>query len=81
MHGFDDTPFAPSVRLPDPSASTFSAPFAWAPGGEGGRRSAGPCGRRSGLANLSDRAHRRGGTLSLENQEQGGLRLRWSIPL
>lgn len=37
--------------------------------------------RRSGLANLSDRAHRRGGTLSLENQEQGGLRLRWSIPL
>jgi two-component system, NarL family, sensor histidine kinase DevS len=37
--------------------------------------------RRSGLANLRDRAHRRGGTLSLENQEQGGLRLRWSIPL
>jgi two-component system, NarL family, sensor histidine kinase DevS len=37
--------------------------------------------RRSGLANLRDRAHRRGGTLSLENQEQGGLRLQWSIPL
>jgi signal transduction histidine kinase len=37
--------------------------------------------RRSGLANLRSRAHSRGGTLTLENQEQGGLRLRWSIPL
>ena len=37
--------------------------------------------RRSGLANLKNRAHSRGGTLTLENQEQGGLRLRWSIPL
>ena len=37
--------------------------------------------RRSGLANLRNRAHRRGGTLTLENQDQGGLRLRWSIPL
>jgi signal transduction histidine kinase len=37
--------------------------------------------RRSGLANLRNRAHSRGGTLTLENQEQGGLRLRWSIPL
>jgi signal transduction histidine kinase len=37
--------------------------------------------RRSGLANLKNRAHSRDGTLTLENQEQGGLRLRWSIPL
>jgi signal transduction histidine kinase len=37
--------------------------------------------RRSGLANLRSRAHTRGGTLTLENQEQGGFRLRWSIPL
>ena len=37
--------------------------------------------RRSGLANLKNRAHSRGGTLTLENQEQGGLRLQWSIPL
>ena len=37
--------------------------------------------RRSGLANLRNRAASRGGTLTLENQEQGGLRLRWSIPL
>ena len=37
--------------------------------------------RRSGLANLRNRADSRGGTLTLENQEQGGLRLRWSIPL
>jgi signal transduction histidine kinase len=37
--------------------------------------------RRSGLVNLRNRAHSRGGTLTLENQEQGGLRLRWSIPL
>jgi signal transduction histidine kinase len=37
--------------------------------------------RRSGLANLRNRAHGRGGTLTLENQEHGGLRLRWSIPL
>jgi signal transduction histidine kinase len=37
--------------------------------------------RRSGLANLRNRAHSRGGTLTLENQERGGLRLRWSIPL
>jgi two-component system, NarL family, sensor histidine kinase DevS len=37
--------------------------------------------RRSGLANLRNRAHSRGGTLTLENQEQGGLRLRWAIPL
>jgi signal transduction histidine kinase len=37
--------------------------------------------RCSGLVNLRNRAHSRGGTLTLENQEQGGLRLRWSIPL
>jgi signal transduction histidine kinase len=37
--------------------------------------------RRSGLANLKNRAHSRGGTLTLENQKQGGLRLQWSIPL
>jgi signal transduction histidine kinase len=37
--------------------------------------------RRSGLANLRNRAHSRGGRLTLENQEGGGLRLRWSIPL
>jgi len=37
--------------------------------------------RRSGLANLRNRAESRGGTLTLENQEKGGLRLRWSIPL
>jgi signal transduction histidine kinase len=37
--------------------------------------------RRSGLVNLRNRAHSRGGTLTLENQEQGGFRLRWSIPL
>jgi signal transduction histidine kinase len=37
--------------------------------------------RRGGLSNLSNRAHSRGGTLTLENQEQGGLWLRWSIPL
>jgi two-component system, NarL family, sensor histidine kinase DevS len=37
--------------------------------------------RRSGLANLRSRADSRGGTLILENQEKGGLRLRWSIPL
>jgi signal transduction histidine kinase len=37
--------------------------------------------RRSGLVNLRNRADSRGGTLTLENHEQGGLRLRWSIPL
>jgi signal transduction histidine kinase len=37
--------------------------------------------RRSGLANLKNRAQRRGGTLTVENQERGGLRLQWSIPL
>jgi signal transduction histidine kinase len=37
--------------------------------------------RRSGLANLRNRAHNHGGTLTLENQEQGGFRLQWSIPL
>jgi two-component system, NarL family, sensor histidine kinase DevS len=37
--------------------------------------------RRSGLANLNNRAQRRGGTLTVENQERGGLRLQWSIPL
>jgi signal transduction histidine kinase len=37
--------------------------------------------RRSGLANLHRRAERRGGELDVINAPEGGLRLRWSIPL
>ncbi|WP_375422944.1 GAF domain-containing protein [uncultured Friedmanniella sp.] len=37
--------------------------------------------RRSGLDNLSRRAERYGGRLSIDNQPEGGLRLRWAIPL
>jgi signal transduction histidine kinase len=35
----------------------------------------------SGLSNLRSRAAHRGGSLDLENSPQGGLRLRWSIPI
>jgi signal transduction histidine kinase len=37
--------------------------------------------RRSGLDNLSRRAERYGGRLSIDHQPEGGLRLRWVIPL
>jgi signal transduction histidine kinase len=37
--------------------------------------------RRSGLDNLSRRAERYGGRLSIDNQPEGGLKLRWAIPL
>ncbi len=37
--------------------------------------------RRSGLDNLSRRAERYGGRLSIDNQPEGGLRLTWAIPL
>ena len=37
--------------------------------------------RHSGLANLFARAEQRGGTMTVENQPEGGLRLRWSIPI
>ncbi len=40
-----------------------------------------PSARRSGLSNLRQRAERRGGRLELERAPQGGLLLRWSIPL
>ncbi|MFC5994988.1 GAF domain-containing protein [Pseudonocardia hispaniensis] len=36
--------------------------------------------RRSGLANLRQRAERRGGTLSLDRREPSGTHLCWSIP-
>jgi signal transduction histidine kinase len=45
--------------------------------GVGLRRSA----RRSGLSNLRHRAESRGGRLDLERAPEGGLLLRWSIPL
>jgi signal transduction histidine kinase len=37
--------------------------------------------RRSGLSNLRERAERRGGHLELERSSDGGLLLRWTIPL
>ena len=39
------------------------------------------CARRSGLANLSTRAEQLGGHLALDDNPEGGLRLRWTIPL
>lgn len=38
-------------------------------------------GRRSGLANLAQRAEKLGGTLTLETPEHGGTRLIWRVPL
>jgi len=40
-----------------------------------------PAPRRSGLANLHQRASDLGGTFSLETPANGGTRLRWTIPL
>lgn len=40
-----------------------------------------PTGRRSGLANLERRAHRHGGTMSLEDGHPRGTRVRWSVPV
>jgi signal transduction histidine kinase len=37
--------------------------------------------RRSGLANLKRRAERHGGYLDVTNAPEGGLRLKWSIPI
>jgi signal transduction histidine kinase len=37
--------------------------------------------RRSGLANLNRRAERHGGEFDVRNAPEGGLRLKWSIPL
>jgi signal transduction histidine kinase len=37
--------------------------------------------RRSGLANLSRRAEQQGGYLEIGDSAEGGLRLRWSIPI
>jgi signal transduction histidine kinase len=37
--------------------------------------------RRSGLANLNRRAEQQGGYLDVSNSPEGGLRLRWSIPI
>jgi signal transduction histidine kinase len=36
---------------------------------------------RSGLANLRSRAEQYGGGLAVDNRQEGGLRLAWSIPL
>ncbi len=41
----------------------------------------GPSHRRSGLSNLRYRAESRGGRLELGQSPQGGLLLRWSVPL
>jgi signal transduction histidine kinase len=41
----------------------------------------GPSRRRSGLSNLRQRAERLGGYLELERSPEGGLLLRWTIPL
>ncbi|MCF6476129.1 GAF domain-containing protein [Nonomuraea sp. MG754425] len=41
----------------------------------------GAAGRRSGLRNIEERAHRLGGTAGVETPEGGGTRLRWWIPL
>ncbi|NED98530.1 GAF domain-containing protein [Phytoactinopolyspora alkaliphila] len=38
-------------------------------------------GRRSGLANLAERAERRGGSFDVGPGEQGGTLLRWRVPL
>lgn len=38
-------------------------------------------GRRSGLANLADRAERLGGRLSVAAPREGGTRVTWSVPL
>ncbi|MFB7462358.1 GAF domain-containing protein [Streptomyces sp. NPDC056224] len=38
-------------------------------------------GRRSGLSNLEERAHRMGGTLTIERPDAGGSRLVWRAPL
>ncbi|MBP2417143.1 GAF domain-containing protein [Microlunatus capsulatus] len=38
-------------------------------------------GRRSGLADLRERALRRGGGMTTERADEGGLRVRWSVPL
>ncbi|GAA1839257.1 GAF domain-containing sensor histidine kinase [Microlunatus capsulatus] len=40
-----------------------------------------PSARRSGLSNLRFRAEQRGGRLELERAPEGGLLVRWSIPL
>ena len=37
--------------------------------------------RRSGLANLTRRAELRGGTMTVDHRKEGGLRVRWTIPL
>ena len=37
--------------------------------------------RRSGLANLENRAARRGGSVSVRALPEGGTHLRWSVPL
>jgi len=37
--------------------------------------------RRSGLANLADRAQRRGGTCTVDGGRAGGTRVSWSVPL
>lgn len=37
-------------------------------------------GRRSGLANLAQRADKLGGTMTLETPDQGGTRLVWRVP-
>ena len=37
--------------------------------------------RNSGLRNLQERAERRGGSMTLDDQPEGGLRLVWSIPV
>jgi signal transduction histidine kinase len=41
----------------------------------------GPSRRRSGLSNLRERAERLGGYLELERSGEGGLLVRWTIPL
>ena len=38
-------------------------------------------GRRSGLADLHARALRRGGGMTTEQPDEGGLHVRWSVPL
>jgi signal transduction histidine kinase len=37
--------------------------------------------RRSGLTNLARRAERRGGTMTVDHRNEGGLGVRWTIPL
>ena len=37
--------------------------------------------RGRGLSNLEGRAHQAGGTLTMSNREEGGLRLEWAVPL